>query len=291
MAGFILDQGVGIEAALRKAKTYLDRAGSETASLDARRLLTHATGLEFSAVLLAPTKPLTEEEATVFADAINRRAAREPVARILGWQEFWGLRFELNDATLVPRPDTETLVEAVLAKLKEREAHGPLRLLDLGTGSGCILLSLLSEVPAAKGVGVDLVPEAIEAARKNARSLGLEERASFAQGSWFEGVSGLFDVIVSNPPYITEAEMADLMEEVKHHDPRLALTPGGDGLAAYRQIIGDAKPYLAAGGFLALEIGHRQADDVTALCKSAGFSSVSLLQDLGGRDRVVLALN
>jgi len=285
---FDCQRAQGVEANLRSARRYLERAGKDTAALDARLLFTHATGLEFAAVLLAPKLELNEAQHKAFCAAISRRGAGEPVARITGVKEFWGLEFGLNEATLIPRPDSETLIEAVLAYLKQGKISQPLRILDLGTGTGCLLAALLFELPQASGVGVDLSPEAVSQARQNMQSLNLGARAEILQGAWFAPVSGQFEVIVSNPPYITEAEMAELDVEVRIHDPRLALTPEGNGLAPYKDICANAVEYLAPNGILAFEHGSTQAEAVLRICEAAGFEKLSVHDDLAGHNRVIL---
>lgn len=218
----------------------------------------------------------------VFLQALAAREARQPVAQIVGHRAFWKHEFRVTRATLDPRPETELLVEVAL--------EVPFtRVLDLGTGTGCVLLSLLADQPGAKGVGTDISQAALEVARENAERLSLHERAQLVQGDWFHGVEGKFDLIVSNPPYITEAEMAGLAPEVRDWEPHGALTPGGDGLGAYRAIAFGAFARLKSGGRIALEIGPTQAGAVQAMLSSQGFAGLEVRKDLGGRDRVVLA--
>ncbi|PWJ21061.1 peptide chain release factor N(5)-glutamine methyltransferase [Jannaschia seohaensis] len=211
--------------------------------------------------------------------AIARRAAREPVSHILGRRAFWKHEFEVTADVLDPRPETETLVEAAVSSALSS-------VLDLGTGSGCILLSILDAYPQARGLGTDLSPAALAVATRNAARLGLSDRAAFRQADWVDGIDGTFDLIVSNPPYIAEAEMAGLSPEVLH-EPHLALTPGGDGLAAYRVITRDAPARLAPGGRLMVEIGPTQGQAVHALFEQSGLTEIQLLNDLDGRNRVV----
>ena len=218
-----------------------------------------------------------------FSDFITRRAAREPVSLIIGRRAFWTHDFRVTPAVLDPRPDTETLVEAALAVPFTR-------VLDLGTGSGCILLSLLSERPEAQGLGVDCSEDALDVAQINRAELGLGARATLTQSDWFSAVNGPFDLIVSNPPYITEAAFATLAPEVKDHDPKIALTPGGDGLDAYRIICAEAPGYLTDGGALMVEIGFDQATAVEALFAQAGFSDIRIIRDINGKDRVIAAV-
>lgn len=215
-----------------------------------------------------------------------RRLAGEPVARILGEKEFWGLAFQLNSATLVPRPETEALVELGIAELSSHEAP---RFLDLGTGSGCIPIALLTELPQANAVAVDLDPQAIAAAGINARRHKVAERLSLRQGSWFSPIERgeVFDLVLSNPPYIESADILELDREVRDHDPILALDGGTDGLDAYRVIVREVPSVLVSGGMLALEIGSRQGRAVLDLMERRGFSEVAVARDLAGLDRVV----
>ncbi len=218
-----------------------------------------------------------------FLDFISRRAAREPVSLILGRRAFWTHDFHVTSAVLDPRPDTETLVEAAL--------NVPFtRVLDLGTGSGCILLSLLSERPKASGLGVDCSDAALEVAQINRAEMALDRRATLIRSDWFSEVSGQFDLIVSNPPYITAEAFDALAPEVRDHEPKIALTPGGDGLGAYRIITVQALDYLAPGGHLMVETGFDQAVTVEALFKAAGFAEIRSIRDINGKDRVIAAV-
>ena len=211
---------------------------------------------------------------------LERRAAREPISHLLGYRDFYKHRFYVTADVLDPRPDTETLIEAALAVPFKR-------LLDLGTGSGCILLSLLAERPNATGVGTDLSDAALWVALRNVARLELDHVASLTQSHWFDAVEGEFDLIVSNPPYIALDEMTDLQPEVRDHEPRMALTDDADGLSCYRVIAADAAPYLTDGGHLMVEIGPTQAAAVSAMFAAAGFAEIRVVQDLDGRDRVV----
>lgn len=288
-APFILEDR-HVEAALRQGRTYLQLKGVDSPALDARLLFTLATGLEYEAVVLAPRLELNLVQADAFERYVNRRGKGEPVARIKGWKEFWGMEFRLNEATLVPRPDTETLVEAALAFVDARDLrHQPISFLDLGTGTGCVLAALLSECSRASGVGTDISAKAVQAARDNMERLGLADRARILASDWFSSLRGRFHMIVSNPPYIAEDEIADLMVEVRDHDPMRALTPGLDALAAYRAIIPEAFERLHAGGALAVEVGAGQARLVQALMDKAGFAAVSVRNDLSGVGRAVIA--
>ncbi len=219
---------------------------------------------------------------TAFAAVVERRARREPVSQILGCRAFWTHDFIVTADVLDPRPETETLVEAALS------AHFD-RMLDLGTGSGCILLSLLAERGGATGTGTDLSPAALAVARRNAVATGVGARATFLRSDWLGSVEGGFDLIVSNPPYIADDEMAGLAPEVRDWEPHLALTPGGDGLDAYRRIAREAPGHLLPGGRLMVEIGPAQAAAVSRLFGRAGLTAVATIRDLGGRDRVICA--
>ncbi|WP_323020183.1 peptide chain release factor N(5)-glutamine methyltransferase [Pararhodobacter sp.] len=269
-----------LREALAQAVQRLDAAGIADAPRDARLLLAHALGIAPDRLTLVLRDPAGAEQA-VFGEAIARRAAREPVSHITGRRLFWGRAFHVTADVLDPRPETETLIaEALGAPFT--------RLLDLGTGSGAILLTLLAERPAARGLGCDLSPAALAVAEGNAATLGLSGRAEFRQGDWFGPVEGRFDLIVSNPPYIAEAEMAGLAPEVLR-EPRMALTPGGDGLDAYRAIARGAGAHLTPGGRLMVEIGPTQGAAVAGLMAAAGLQGIALHPDFDGRDRVVSA--
>jgi release factor glutamine methyltransferase len=275
------------DAALKAGRATLHDAGIENGALDARLLLAAAAGIDMTALIARGRDALPAATEALFASYIGRRAAGEPVARILGAKEFWGLRFELGPATLVPRPETEILVEAVLDTLGRRRGE-PLRILDLGTGSGCILAALLSECPRATGIGIDADPAAVEIAGANFRRLGLADRATAEVGDWLENVAAPADVIVSNPPYIREAEIAGLSPEVRDFDPHAALSGGADGLAAYRRILVRVGPVLASRGLLAFEVGAGQAAAVAGLMRAAGIVDGGIRSDLAGVERVVL---
>ncbi|CAH1649395.1 Release factor glutamine methyltransferase [Hyphomicrobiales bacterium] len=264
-------------------------AGLDTPALDARVLLCRA--LDITPLDLS-TKPdvAIGLAASPLADMVARRLGFEPVARICGMQEFWGLPFALSGATLVPRPDTETLVEAALRAIRgEGRADSPTRILDLGTGSGCILTALLSELPAATGVGIDLSPEAARMARYNAAMNGVGARAAFLVGDWASAIAAPFDLIVSNPPYIETADIDDLAPDVRLHDPRLALDGGPDGLAAYWRVGAEARRLLRPDGHCLVEVGAGQAGDVGRLLAGYGFVHWVAVRDLAGIERVIHA--
>lgn len=266
--------------ALAKAVQRLKAADVPDAANDARILLAHALGLERSRLTLVLPDEMTREAQSGYAQAITAREMRQPVSHIIGVREFYGRCFSVTADVLDPRPETELLVQTALNAPFET-------LLDLGTGSGCILLTLLAENPTATGQGVDCSQAAIDVATGNAAALGLDVRSRFAVSDWFSNVQGQFDLIVSNPPYITADEMTQLAPEVQNWEPHAALTPGGDGLDAYRVIIKAAPQYLTAGGRLIVEIGATQTADVQALFQARGFDGITCLQDLDGRDRVV----
>ncbi|ACI91250.1 protein-(glutamine-N5) methyltransferase [Afipia carboxidovorans OM5] len=285
LAGHTLDE------ARRAIATQLRKAKIESPELDARLLLGDVLQLDLTGLITAATRRLDTSEAQRLEDVIRRRIAGEPVARILGRREFWGLTFALSPATLVPRPDTETLIEAVLDILKrEGRTAAPLRILDIGTGSGAILLALLSELPNTTGIGTDINPAAIATAADNAATLGLASRATFVACDYAGALRGPFDIVVSNPPYIPTADIDHLDLEVRAHDPRLALDGGADGLTAYRTIAPLAFALLAPSGIAAVEIGQRQAHGVATLMAEAGLAVPAPAKaDLGGVPRVVTA--
>lgn len=264
--------GLSIESARRALAAQLRSALIDDAELDARILIGAALGLDLTGLIAQGPRPLTEAEASRLAQHAERRIAGEPVARILGTREFWGLPFRLSEATLVPRPDTETVIELALEILRERKASRPPRIADIGTGSGAILLALLHEIPDAFGVGTDLSLSALETAKGNAASLGLADRAAFVACSYAAALHGPFDLVVSNPPYIPSAEIPTLSIEVREHDPHLALDGGNDGYDAYRALIPQAAERLAPGGALIVEAGQGQARNIETLMTAAALS-------------------
>lgn len=257
-----------------------------TPALDARLLIAAAIGVAPDQLLFLDDRLLSEPEIRAIEQAILRRLAGEPVARIVGEKEFWGLSFRLSEATLVPRPDTETLVEATLAWIDRRGRHDEaLRIVDIGTGSGAILIALLSALPNAIGLGIDLSEQAARTARDNAERLGVADRSRFIVGAWSDSC-GQFDVIASNPPYIVRDVIRTLDQEVRDHDPMLALDGGMDGLDAYRAILHDLERVMAPKGATFLEIGFDQAAALRAMARSVGLDA-SVHPDLAGHDRVV----
>ena len=261
--------GQSVESARRALVAQLRSAQLDEAELDARILLGAALGLDLTGLMTQAARLLTDGEALRLAQHAQRRIAGEPVARILGTREFWGLPFRLSEATLVPRPDTETVVERALELFREQKAIHQPRIADIGTGSGAILLALLHDIPGAFGVGTDLSPNALETARGNAAALGLADRSAFVACSYLAALSGPLDLIVSNPPYIPAGEIPKLSIEVREHDPHLALDGGNDGYDAYRALIPQAAERLAPGGALIVEAGQGQARNIETLMTAA----------------------
>jgi release factor glutamine methyltransferase len=269
--------------ALRRAVPLLREAGVEDGARDARVLLAHALGIGHDRLTLKLQDEMTVPQEALYDQALQARIARQPVAQITGRRLFWGQSFRVTRDVLDPRPETETLVAEALAQPF-------LKMLDLGTGSGCILLSCLKGMSMARGLGTDISDAALQVAVGNTRDLGLEARARFRKSDWFAEVTGAYDLIVSNPPYIAANEMPALEPEVRDWEPHLALTPGGDGLDAYRAIARGAGPRLLPGGRLLVEIGPTQGAAVAALVTAAGLEALRILPDMDGRDRVVVAV-
>ena len=270
-----------ISACLSDGAARLSAVG--IAAGDARYLLAHVLGVSRDRLVLMGGEVVSDDAAMRFDAALSKRIARVPVSKITGQRVFWGRLFRVTQDVLDPRPETESLIAEALV------GPSPKRLLDLGTGSGCIALTLLAEWPDAKGVAADLSPDALGVARVNAQTLGLADRVTFTKSDWFTEVSGTFDLIVSNPPYISEAEMMGLSPEVLGHEPHMALTPGGDGLAPYRVLAQQGQDYLSPNGRILCEIGWKQGADVVDLFSSQGWRKVRILPDMDGRDRVVVA--
>ena len=275
--------GETLVSAWGKGRDALKAAGVESPVLDARVLLEQAAGVARTAIVTDPHRPVSEAAWAAYEALIARRSAREPVSHILGRKAFWTLEFAVSSAVLAPRPETEFVVEAVIA---ETRSDTPLTVLDFGSGSGAILLSVLAMRPMAMGLGIDVSPEAVAVAQTNAKLLGFDGRARFQVGSWDEGLTGQFDVIVSNPPYIRRGDIAGLDPEVRDYEPHLALDGGEDGLDPYRALAPAIKRLLAPGGVAALEFGLGQADAVADLMRAAGLEPTRLVQDLGARSRV-----
>ena len=272
---------------LAEAAAALRMGGIDEPRRRARRLLAGLLELSPTELLSHLEREIEAVEGERLRGSLARMVRGEPLSRILGWREFWGLRFALSADTLDPRPESETIVEAVLARIGDRGA--PLAFLDLGTGTGCLLLALLSEFPAASGIGIDLSEGAAATARRNAEVLGLGHRARFFVGSWGSALSGRFDVIVANPPYIARAALAGLPPEVVRYDPRAALDGGDDGLAAYRRIAAEAPERLAGDGILAVEVGFGQATAAAEIFAAAGLLIDGTERDLAGVERCIVA--
>ncbi|WP_291687468.1 peptide chain release factor N(5)-glutamine methyltransferase [Bradyrhizobium sp.] len=282
--------GRTVEMARRALSTHFGNGSIESAELDARILVGAALGLDLTGMIAAANRHLTSEEAARLENFARRRLDGEPVARILGTREFWGLPLKLSAATLVPRPDTETVVELALEMLRAApRPHQPLRIADIGTGSGAILLALLSELPDAFGVGTDISEDALQTARSNAVGLKLVDRTGFVACDYAAALSGPFGLIVSNPPYIRSAEIAGLATEVSGHDPHAALDGGMDGLDAYRALIPQAARLLAPAGVLVVEVGQGQSADIEGFMTASGLTlPVPAKADLAGIRRAVV---
>ena len=250
------------------------------AQLDARLLLEEVCGTDHNTLLCHGDREVSEEEEEQYRRALEQRAVHVPLQHLLGYQDFMGLRFQVNGHVLIPRQDTEILVEEAM-----RYLHDGMRILDLCTGSGCILLSLLHYSNDCEGIGVDILKEALQVAAQNAEALGI--KADFLESDLYEKVTGKFDLLVSNPPYIERAVIPTLMEEVREYDPDIALDGGEDGLDFYRRIIGGAQDYLNRGGQILMEIGSGQAKAVSELLSEAGFKEIDVCRDFAGLDRVV----
>lgn len=273
---------VSVHEALTTATKWLTDSGIPNANADARVLLAHAMGCEPSRLILMESEEVHPDVFRKFDGYLAAREKFQPVSQIIGGREFWGRWFEVTQDVLDPRPETETLIEVALQS-------GPFeRILDLGTGSGILAVTLAAEWAATRAVAVDISSKAITVALKNAADHDVTERVNLSVSNWFDAVSGQFDLIVSNPPYITADEMGELSPDVRHWEPFLALTPGGDGLDAYRTISTMLDQYLANDGLALFEIGHAQGADVVKLFKVAGFADVTIYKDLGGKDRVVV---
>ncbi len=281
--------GQTVETARRALAARFKSASIDSPELDARMLVGAVLGLDLTGLISAAGRRLTSDESIGLEEFARRRLGGEPVARILGAREFWGLPLELSAATLVPRPDTETVVELALEMLRASPPSGRrLRIADIGTGSGAILLALLSELPGAVGLGTDISVAALETARSNAVHLGLADRAAFIACDYAAALSGPFDLVVSNPPYIRSADIAGLATEVRNFDPLRALDGGSDGLDAYRALIPQAARLLAPQGILAVEVGQGQHGDVRALMTAAGLAPEGAAKaDLAGISRAV----
>ena len=284
-----VEASVSIEAARRSLARRFRQHGLDTPELDARLLVGHALGLDHAALAAQSRRVLTTAEADAILALEARRLAREPVARIVGHKEFWGLPFKLNAETLLPRPETETVVEAALAAIERADRQtAALRVADLGTGSGALLLALLSELPSASGTGTDISLPALACAKDNAATLGLSARASFVACDFGSALRGPVDLLVCNPPYVAQGDIATLQPEVRDFDPRRALDGGHDGLEGYRAIAADARRLLAPSGALVVELGWGQLGAVTSIFAAAGLAPATRKYDLSGVDRALV---
>ncbi|RWH67885.1 peptide chain release factor N(5)-glutamine methyltransferase [Mesorhizobium sp.] len=274
---------------LRVARERLAAAGIDDPALDSRLIVEHFSGTTRTQAIAEPRQKVGSAALSAIETALGRRVAGEPAHRILGYREFYGLRLSLSPETLEPRPDTETLVDAILPFARTTaERLGGCRILDLGTGTGAIALALLNAVPAASATGVDISEGALAKATENARDLGLGGRFKALHSNWFEKVSGSYHVIASNPPYIPSQEIGNLQDEVRDFDPHRALDGGADGLDPYRVIAAEAAGFLEAQGKVAVEIGHTQKNEVTGIFAAAGYKIAGAYRDLGGNDRVLV---
>lgn len=278
---------VSVGTAIENAASALTKAGIAEPRRRARALLAAALDLSAAEIFARPERRLHPAQQARISAMLDRMLAREPLSRIIGRREFWGLEFLLSADTLDPRPDSETVVEAVLSRLPERDR--PYRFLDLGTGTGCLLLALLSEYPMASGIGIDIAPGAVRTARRNAGRLGLGARVHFVIGSWGAALTGRFDAVVANPPYVERPALAVLPPEVRDYDPIRALDGGADGLDAYRAIAVELPSLLRPGGLLAAEIGVGQADPVAAILVQHGLRVDATVPDLAGIARCITA--
>lgn len=271
-------------AVLRAIAARLETAGCETAKLDARLLLEHVTGLSHAGMIARPETPVTQEHRELLEAMTGRREAGEPVSRILGKREFYGRRFEVTPAVLDPRPDTETLVDTALPLVAGLERP---RLLDVGTGTGAIIVTLLAELQTASGVATDRSREALAVAARNARLNGVADRLELVETDWAAGVQGPFDLVVSNPPYIPRDDIAGLSREVREHDPQLALSGGADGLEAYRAMLPQLTGLLADGGHVIVEFGAGQHEAVAEIASGCGLDlgADGFVRDFGGHIR------
>jgi release factor glutamine methyltransferase len=282
--------GLSVAAARRMLAARFKDNEIDSPELDARLLIGAALHLDHTGLAVQSTRQITNAESEMIDGFARRRIAREPIARILGHKEFWGLDLCLSKATLVPRPDTETVIEAALEFVRDNPTSSKeIRIADIGTGSGAILLALVSELAGSTGIGTDIDAEALQTAELNARQVGVADRAAFIRCSYAAALSGSFNLIVSNPPYIRSSDIQTLAAEVRDYDPHLALDGGADGLDAYRAIVPQAGALLVPGGALIVEVGYDQSGQVSQMMEAAGFTLPYPPRiDLGGIHRVVV---
>ncbi len=280
----------GSSEAIRYISSLLSAGSVENAWSEATRFVIHAMQIDRTILITDPNRAVSSTEAATLSGFVARRLAGEPITRILGFREFWNLEIEVAPDVLDPRPDSETLIEAALTELGSRKSD-KIDLLDLGTGSGALLLAMLAECPGARGIGIDLSAKACELAARNARRNKLNARAHIVRGDWMQSIQGRFDLIISNPPYIRAGDLGGLPPEVQNHDPTLALNGGEDGLVAYSEIIRSLHKVLKPKGFSVLELGMGQAADVSSLALKWGLKVGALHKDLGGIDRAIVLHN
>ena len=288
MAELPIDETPGIAAHARMVRHRLEAAGVPSAQLDARLLVCAAAGLTHEQFIADPDRVLDDLEAGKLDQIVARRISREPVSRIVGNREFWGRRFAITPETLDPRADSETLVETVLQHMDVPDRTTPL-IADLGTGSGCLLVTLLCEMPGARGVGVDIDAGAVATAQHNAHAHGVEQRAMFVCGDWLAAINAGFDLIASNPPYVRTRDIAELEPEVACHEPHRALDGGADGLDCYRKISHEVRNLLKKDGKLVFELGMGQENDVADILKNDGYRVDGMRKDLSGTVRCLWA--
>ncbi|MDP7100148.1 MAG: peptide chain release factor N(5)-glutamine methyltransferase [Rhodospirillales bacterium] len=276
-----------IGAIYQQLSGELAAAGIEEPRLEARMLMSFAAGIDQSRILGYPEDEIAVKSLAELSKFAARRKSGEPIAYITGQKEFWSLNFKVSRETLIPRPDSETLIEAVLGELPDKNAS--LKILDLGTGTGCLLLALLSELPNALGLGVDSNPKTCDIARDNANQLGLVSRVTIQQRDWLTGLNGNFNIIISNPPYIVESEIAALEPDVNQFEPHLALSGGADGLAAYHLIATQCSAHLTPDGFLAVECGMGQIPDIKGIFLKNNLKIKSIHRDIANVERCILA--
>ena len=272
---------VSIATVLKESSHKLEEVSGNNSKREAEILLEFS--IKSQGKLFQLDHEISEDSYVFFKTLLEKRLKFQPISQIIGQRYFWKSKFLVTPDVLDPRPDTETLIEHTLSLGKFN------RILDLGTGSGCILLSLLNEYKEANGIGIDISKKALNIAKKNADLLNLKHRASFKLGNWCENIAGKFDLIVSNPPYISEYEMTNLSKDVLNWEPRIALTPEGDGLEAYKYILNGAKKLLKPTGKLILEIGYNQRDDVSNLLKSNNYKNITFIKDINNKDRIISA--
>lgn len=280
------EEEITVGEVLAKATLFLAEEGVDSAHLDARLLLAEAIGVRREYLVMFPDRVVTEEELLAFDDLLERRLLREPMAHILGNREFWSLPFRVTSDTLDPRPDSETLIEAVIRHIPQHDKR--LMIADFGTGTGCLLLSLLHEYPNAHGLGVDISDAALVVAEENAMFLGISERAHFHHSNWGESVMGKYDVIISNPPYIPVQDEESLQPEIRLYEPHLALFGGADGLEPYRNLMPHIKRLLAKDGIAVIEFGMGQSAQVQEIALANGLTTLACYKDLAEIERCVV---